>query len=267
MADRLDRAVLEAVLVDERDDQRRRWSSSPAKKAAASRPIAFASRSSRFSRSSVRVRVAMRPSRTGSSGSGPPRGDRAHEPDRALLRLVRNHLRHERHLPSRRERKRHQTGDDSGETYVATHHKVGVLRSYCNRERQTSDLCTLMDEALSSTPRLRSRTPGASSRPKKLSSSIVSKLVLDYSDGMAIHEIAKKYGVHRATISGHLDRAGVSRRPRSLSEAQIDEAVELYESGLSLEKIGNRLGFDSTTVLKELRLRGVRMRDTHGRQK
>ncbi len=83
---------------------------------------------------------------------------------------------------------------------------------------------------------------------------------MDYSDG---------------TISGHLDRAGVRRRPRSLSEAQIDEAVELYESGLSLEKksglslekIGNRLGFDSTTVLKELRLRGVRMRDTHGRQK
>ena len=144
---------------------------------------------------------------------------------------------------------------------------VGVLRNYCNRERQTSDLCCLIDEALSSTPRLRSRAPAASPGPKKLSSSIVSNVISDYSDGVPVHELAKKYGVHRATISGHLDRAGVSRRPRSLTEAQIDEAVELYESGLSLERIGKRLGFDSTTVLKELRLRGVRTRDTHGRQK
>lgn len=84
---------------------------------------------------------------------------------------------------------------------------------------------------------------------------------------MAIHEIAKKHGVHRATISKHLGRAGVSKRPRSMGETQVDEAVQDYNTGQSLEKIGNRLGFDSTTVLKELRLRGVRMRDTHGRQK
>ena len=144
---------------------------------------------------------------------------------------------------------------------------VGVLRNYCNRERQTSDLCCLIDEALSSTPRLRSRAPAASPGPKKLSSSIVSNVISDYSDGTPIHELAKKYGVHRATISGHLDRAGVSRRQRSMSQAQIDEAIQDYAVGQSLEKIGKRLGFDSTTVLKELRLRGVRMRDTHGRER
>ena len=124
-----------------------------------------------------------------------------------------------------------------------------------------------MDEALSSTPRLRSRTPGASSRPKKLSSSIVSKLISDYSEGIPIHELAKINGVHRATISARLDRAGVSKRPRSMSQTQIDEAVQHYASGQSLEKIGNGLGFDSTTVLKELRLRGVKMCDTHGRER
>lgn len=84
---------------------------------------------------------------------------------------------------------------------------------------------------------------------------------------MPVHELAKKYGVHRATISGHLDRAGVTKRPRSMSQAQIDEAVRGYTAGQSLEKIGKRLGFDSTTVLKELRLRGVQMRDTHGRER
>jgi hypothetical protein len=59
----------------------------------------------------------------------------------------------------------------------------------------------------------------------------------------------------------------VSKRTRSMSAAQIDEAVQDYAAGQSLEKIGNRLGFDSTTVLKELRLRGVQMRDTHGRER
>jgi hypothetical protein len=122
-----------------------------------------------------------------------------------------------------------------------------------------------MEEALSSTPRLRSRTPGASARPKKLSSSIVSNVISDYSEGIPIHELSRKYGFHRATISAHLDRAGVSKRPRSMSEGQIDEAVQDYAAGQSLEKIGKRLGFDSTTVLKELRMREARMRDTHGR--
>lgn len=143
---------------------------------------------------------------------------------------------------------------------------VGVLRNYCNRERQTTDLYSLRDEALSSPPPFRSRIPGGSPRPKKLSSSVVSQLVSDYSAGIPIHELAKKYAVHRATISGHLDRVGVSKRPRGMSEAQIDEAVQDYAAGQSLEKIGNRLGFDSTTVLRELRRRGVQTRDTHGRE-
>ena len=84
---------------------------------------------------------------------------------------------------------------------------------------------------------------------------------------MAIHEIAKEFKINRVTVSKHLERAGVSKRPRSMSEGQIDEAVREYAAGRSLDKIGKNLGFDSTTVLKELRLRGVQMRDTHGRER
>ena len=124
-----------------------------------------------------------------------------------------------------------------------------------------------MEEALSSTPRQRTRSPGASPRPKKLSASVVSRLVAAYEGGMAIHEIAKEFRINRVTVSKHLERAGVSKRPRSMSEVQIDEAVQDYAAGQSLETIGNRLGFDSTTVLRELRLRGVTMRDSHGRER
>ena len=84
---------------------------------------------------------------------------------------------------------------------------------------------------------------------------------------MAIHEIAKEFKIHRVAVSKHLERAGVTKRPRSLSEVWIDETVQDYDAGQSLEKIGKRLGFDSTTVFKELRLRGVKMRDTHGRER
>lgn len=55
-ADRPDRAALGALVLDEAEDQRRRGSSSPTKKTAASFRIALASRSSRFSRSSCLIR-------------------------------------------------------------------------------------------------------------------------------------------------------------------------------------------------------------------
>ena len=84
---------------------------------------------------------------------------------------------------------------------------------------------------------------------------------------MTIHEIAKEFKIHRATVSQHLERAGVSKRPRSMTAEQIDEAVQDYVAGQSLQKIGNRLGFDSTTVLRELRRREVQTRDTHGRER
>lgn len=84
---------------------------------------------------------------------------------------------------------------------------------------------------------------------------------------MAIHEIAREFKINRVTVSKYLERAGVSKRPRSMNAAQIDEAVQDYTAGQSLNKIGKRLDFDSTTVLKELRLRGVKMRDAHGRER
>ena len=52
---------------------------------------------------------------------------------------------------------------------------------------------------------------------------------------MTIHEIAKEFKIHRATVSQHLDRAGVSKGQPSMSEAQIDEAVQDYGAGQSLE--------------------------------
>ena len=145
---------------------------------------------------------------------------------------------------------------------------VGVLRNYCNRERQTSDLCKLLVDAQMSPLRLVSRQPlERYSRAKKLDFGQAERLVSAYLGGESIAAIAKELGVHRTTVADHLTRAGIEKRSKSMSSAQIEEAVQDYVAGQSLEKIGKRLSFDSTTVLKELRLRGVQMRDTHGRER
>jgi len=56
------------------------------------------------------------------------------------------------------------------------------------------------------------------------------------------------------------------RRRRLLPE-QVDEAVGLYQTGQSLARIGNQMGVSPTTVLNRLRDRGVKTRDTQGRER
>jgi DNA-directed RNA polymerase specialized sigma24 family protein len=58
----------------------------------------------------------------------------------------------------------------------------------------------------------------------------------------------------------------VSIRNQGLSDDQIAEAAQHYASGLSLAKIGARFGVDHGTVWRALKKRGVKMRDTHGRE-
>jgi hypothetical protein len=43
-------------------------------------------------------------------------------------------------------------------------------------------------------------------------------------------------------------------------------AARLYEDGCSLARIGDRLGVDATTVWSVLKIQGIAMRDTHGRE-
>lgn len=74
-------------------------------------------------------------------------------------------------------------------------------------------------------------------------------------------------GLAASTVSQVLKRHGVMLRRRSLAPVQIDEAVRLYESGWSLARIARKFDVDPTTVHNRLRERGVRMRDTQGRER
>ncbi|MFE3858193.1 hypothetical protein ACFXPN_44550 [Streptomyces griseorubiginosus] len=46
----------------------------------------------------------------------------------------------------------------------------------------------------------------------------------------------------------------------------MDEAERLYAQGMSLARVGERLGVTDCAVRYQLRKRGIRMRDSHGRE-
>lgn len=80
-------------------------------------------------------------------------------------------------------------------------------------------------------------------------------------------EIAALHGIHRVTVSEVLTRTGTSKRPKGMSPVQVDTAARLYESGISLANVGAQIGFDASTIRTMLLRRGVRTRDSHGRER
>ena len=93
------------------------------------------------------------------------------------------------------------------------------------------------------------------------------RLVTGYKAGAMVKELAAEFEVERRTVSAILRRHGIEPRPRGLNPTQIDEAVRFYGQGWSLARIGERMGVEHSTIRNRLIERGVRMRDTHGRDR
>jgi lambda repressor-like predicted transcriptional regulator len=91
------------------------------------------------------------------------------------------------------------------------------------------------------------------------------ELAAAYRQGAGVKELAKRFEIHRDTVSQILKRAGVVRRTVGLSTADITEAAELYRDGWSLARLGEKFGVDGTTVWRALIARGTPMRSPNGR--
>lgn len=140
-------------------------------------------------------------------------------------------------------------------TYYNTKHQVSELES----------LITKLPEASGPLrPGRRGRRPGSA---RQLDSQQVRELIAGYAAGATVYQLGEQFGVDRRTVTRILHRHDVPMRRRGLSPGQIDEAVRLYEERWSLVRIGERMAVDPTTVLTRLRERGVRMRDTQGRER
>ena len=92
-------------------------------------------------------------------------------------------------------------------------------------------------------------------------------MVTRYQAGATVYQLAAEFLIHRVTVGKVLRRRGVRLRLDGLDEGQMDLATSLYGQGWSTARIGARLGVAPSTVWRALTKRGVRMRDTQGRER
>jgi transposase len=76
-----------------------------------------------------------------------------------------------------------------------------------------------------------------------------------------MRSLAQRFGVHRTTISKHLERVGATKRPKiKMTEERLAEARKLYTEGWSTQRIARKLDLGQTTVYDALKNAGVQMR-------
>lgn len=104
-------------------------------------------------------------------------------------------------------------------------------------------------------------------RQRHLTKAQMKDLVAAYEAGELTKDLALTFHVDRQTVSAILKRHQVPRRPKGLNSEQVHQAVELYCQGASVATIAKEFGVDAKTVWSRLKERGVKMRDTHGRER
>lgn len=85
----------------------------------------------------------------------------------------------------------------------------------------------------------------------------VDRLVDDYHAGLSVGYLAQKYGVHRTTVSKHLNRNNVVRRRPGLTSEDAAEAIKLHQRGTSMRAIAHALGVDRRMLRSTLTLAGI----------
>ena len=84
----------------------------------------------------------------------------------------------------------------------------------------------------------------------------VDEMVERHKAGEGVVALAKAYGVHRATVTDHLNRRG-ARRHLGLTEDQLQRAGRLYQRGLTLDEIAAELDSSQRTVGRAVASLGV----------
>lgn len=143
---------------------------------------------------------------------------------------------------------------------------VELLFLYCNTQSASKKLLTVRFVALS---QRRSPEKGTSTRQvqRRLSEIDARELTVAYQQGAGVKELAKRFGIHRETVSQVLKRAGVARRTVGLSAPDVTAAAALYREGWSVARLGAKFDVDGTTVWRMLVREGVVMRTAQERPK
>lgn len=90
-----------------------------------------------------------------------------------------------------------------------------------------------------------------------LTAAEIDNLIGDYLGGASINHLAQQYGIHRATVFGHLRRRNTPRRRVGLDVDEGAEAVRLFRGGVSMRAISRSLGVGRKAVRTCLVAAGV----------
>lgn len=142
---------------------------------------------------------------------------------------------------------------------------VDLVGRYSNHFDQGERLRSLIEMVPNGVSQVNVRTKRQVHR--RLRPHEIDELVVGYRAGATVYELANLFRINRTTVSLVLERQNVPRRNRPFSPTQIQQAQVLYAAGQSLAKAGKQLGCDASTVRLALLRVGVRMRDTHGRDR
>lgn len=102
---------------------------------------------------------------------------------------------------------------------------------------------------------------------QRLTDGIRAEIITLYRSGEPSAAIGVMHGLNKNSVIKVLRDAGIAIRRQGLTDEQVDDANHLYEAGQSLAKIGAKLGVEAGTVRRALLRYGVKMRDTHGRDR
>ena len=121
---------------------------------------------------------------------------------------------------------------------------------------------------------LKNQTPRSKSgetppqRFRQLRPEEIDEIVQAYLAGATARELGGQWGVHPKTIGKHLRTRGIDTTPPGLAPELVPEAVWLYEKqGWSTERIAVKFATSARTIRSRLLEAGVKMRDTHGRDR
>ena len=101
----------------------------------------------------------------------------------------------------------------------------------------------------------------------RLDAPAAAELVDAYLAGAEIKDLARRFDVHRTTVTSLLLRHDIELRPVGLSPNQIHSTARLYRDGLSLARLGETFRVDDMTVRRYLLLAGVMMRSVNQRRR
>jgi transcriptional regulator of acetoin/glycerol metabolism len=135
---------------------------------------------------------------------------------------------------------------------------VELVRLYSNREVETVRLRLAMGATAvqrQAEGRMRRRQ-----RHRRLGAVEVARLLAAYQAKEPVHKLAKRFGIHRVTVTALLKRHGIELRHAGIAPEQVPVAATLYRQGWSLVKLGELFGVDPSTIWRNLRAAGLTLR-------